>query len=84
MSKIQEIRFIFHEVFWAVPAKPNLLVLEIVTSLCSLEDLFLKIIYKNKVFYMSPGKSAYWKTVFFISHPKHMFWVLKTHVKIDG
>ena len=43
-----------------------------------------------------PDKSAYWKTIFFISHPKHMLWVLKrtvsmrrffwapkTHVQID-
>ena len=27
-----------------------------------------------------PDKSAYWKTVFFISHPKHMLWVLKRTV----
>ena len=24
-----------------------------------------------------PDKSVYWKIVFFISHPKHMFWVFK-------
>ena len=24
-----------------------------------------------------PDKSAYWKIIFFISHPKHMLWVLK-------
>ena len=30
-----------------------------------------------------PDKSAYWKSIFFISHPKHMLWVLKTLVKID-
>ena len=23
-----------------------------------------------------PDKSAYWKIIFFISHPKHMLWVL--------
>ena len=26
-------------------------------------------------------KSVYWKIIFFISHPKHMLWVLKRHVK---
>ena len=25
----------------------------------------------------APDKSVYWKTIFFISHPKHMLWVLK-------
>ena len=25
----------------------------------------------------APDKSAYWKTIFLISHPKHMLWVLK-------
>ena len=24
-----------------------------------------------------PDKSVYWTTIFFISHPKHMLWVLK-------
>ena len=24
----------------------------------------------------APDKSAYWKTIFFISHPKHLLWVL--------
>ena len=24
-----------------------------------------------------PDKNAYWKTIFFISHPKHLLWVLK-------
>ena len=46
---------------------------------------------------MPPDKSVYWKIIFFISHPKHMLWVLKrtvsmrlffrapkTHVLIDG
>ena len=44
-----------------------------------------------------PDKSVYWKIIFFISHPKHMLWVLKrtvsmrqfvwapkTHVQING
>ena len=44
-----------------------------------------------------PDKSAYWKIIFFISHAKHMLWVLKrtismrrlfrvpkTHVRIIG
>ena len=30
-----------------------------------------------------PDKSAYWKTIFFISHPKHMLWVLKRTVSIS-
>ena len=29
-----------------------------------------------------PDKSAYWKTIFFISHPKHMLRVLKRTVSI--
>ena len=29
-----------------------------------------------------PGKSAYWKTNFFISHPKHMLEVLKRTVSM--
>ena len=29
-----------------------------------------------------PDKSAYWKIMFFISHPKHMFWVLKITVSM--
>ena len=44
-----------------------------------------------------PDKSVYWNIIFFISHPKHMVWVLertvsmrrsprapKTHVQING
>ena len=27
--------------------------------------------------YRPPDKSVYWKTICFISHPKHMLWVLK-------
>ena len=29
-----------------------------------------------------PDKSAYWKIIFFISHPKHMLWVLKRTVSM--
>ena len=29
-----------------------------------------------------PDKSVYWKTIFFISHPKHMLWVLKRTVSM--
>ena len=29
-----------------------------------------------------PDKSAYWKIMFFISHPKHMLWVLKITVSM--
>ena len=29
-----------------------------------------------------PDKSAYWKSIFFISHPKHMLWVLKKTVSM--
>ena len=32
--------------------------------------------------YGPPGKSVYWKNIFFISHPKHMLWVLKRSVSI--
>ena len=28
-------------------------------------------------YYRPPDKSGNWKTIFFISHPKHMLWVLK-------
>ena len=34
--------------------------------------------------YRPPDKSAYWKTIFFTSHPKNMLWVLKTNVYYDG
>ena len=29
-----------------------------------------------------PDKSAYWKIIFFITHPKHMLWVLKRTVSM--
>ena len=29
-----------------------------------------------------PDKSVYWKIIFFISHPKHMLWVLKRTVSM--
>ena len=29
-----------------------------------------------------PDKSVYWKTIFFISHPKHILWVLKRTVSM--
>ena len=29
-----------------------------------------------------PDKSAYWKIIIFISHPKHMLWVLKRTVSM--
>ena len=31
----------------------------------------------NDVESRPPDKSAYWKIIFFISHPKHMWWELK-------
>ena len=34
------------------------------------------------VSYRPPDKSAYWKTIFFISHPKHMLWVLERTVSM--
>ena len=30
-----------------------------------------------------PDKSAYWKIIFFISHPKHMLWVLNETVLLS-
>ena len=33
----------------------------------------------DKVF-RPPDKSVYWKTIFFISHPKHMLWVLSDFI----
>ena len=36
------------------------------------------IIYTNR----PPDKSVYWKTIFFISHPKHMLWVLKRTISM--
>ena len=30
----------------------------------------------------NPDKSAYWKIIFLISQPKHMFWVLKRTVSM--
>ena len=32
--------------------------------------------------YLSPDKIAFWKTIFFISHLKHMLWVLKRTVSM--
>ena len=32
--------------------------------------------------YKHPDKCAYWKTIFFISRPKHMMWVLKRTVSM--
>ena len=29
-----------------------------------------------------PDKSGYWKTIFFLTHPKHMLWVLKRTVSM--
>ena len=33
-------------------------------------------------FFRPPDKSAYWKIIFLISHPKHMLWVLKRTVSM--
>ena len=33
---------------------------------------------------ITPDKSVYWKTIFFISHQKHMLWVLKRTVSMIG
>ena len=30
----------------------------------------------------APDKSVYWKIIFFISHPKHMLWILKRAVSM--
>ena len=32
--------------------------------------------------FRAPDKSVYWKFFFFISHPKHMLWVIKRTVSI--
>ena len=40
-------------------------------------DIILKV---NSI--RPPDKSAYWKIIFFISHPKHMLWVLKRTVSM--
>ena len=32
--------------------------------------------------YRPPDKSAYWTIIFFISHPKHMLWVLKRTISM--
>ena len=34
------------------------------------------------MFSRPPDKSGYWKFIFFISHPKHMLWVLKRTVSL--
>ena len=36
----------------------------------------------NSLISRHPNKGAYWKTIFFISHPKHMLCVLKRTVSI--
>ena len=33
-------------------------------------------------FKQASDKSVYWKSIFFISHPKHMLWVLKRTVSM--
>ena len=33
-------------------------------------------------YYYFPDKSVYCKTIFYISHPKHMLWILKTTVSL--
>ena len=38
--------------------------------------------YISKCLDRPPDKSAYWKIIFFISHPKHMLWVLKRTVSM--
>ena len=35
-----------------------------------------------KNWFRTPDKSVYCKTIFFISHPKHMLWVLKRTVSM--
>ena len=36
----------------------------------------------NTASMQAPDEGAYWKTIFFISHPKHMLWVLKRTVSL--
>ena len=36
----------------------------------------------GSILFRPPDKSEYWKTIFFISHPKHMLWVLKRTVSM--
>ena len=39
----------------------------------------------ENIYIRPPDKSAYWKIIFVISHPKHILWVLKRTVSIwDG
>ena len=38
-------------------------------------------VYANKTA-RPPDKSVYWNIIFFISHPKHMVWVLKRTVSM--
>ena len=40
------------------------------------------LIRSNMVQLRPPDKSAYWKIIFLISHPKHMLWVLKRTVSV--
>ena len=45
--------------------------------------LLLHLSFINDTYYSRPpDKSAYWKIIFFISHPKHMLWVLKRTVSM--
>ena len=34
------------------------------------------------IYFRPPDKSVIWKIIFFISHPKHMLWVLKRTVSM--
>ena len=50
--------------------------------------LLLSFVWANRMAVMKlhrsspPDKSVYWKFIFFISHPKHMLWVLKRTVSM--
>ena len=52
-------------------------------SKCSISIFFSKLLKCKKYELFTgrpPDKSVYWKIIFFISHPKHMFWIPKRTV----
>ena len=49
---------------------------------CLAKYLFTGIDKLSEYVVRPPDKSAYWKTIFFISHPKHMLWALKRTVSM--
>ena len=57
---------------WEMPLKPNGLIVSY--------EVYRRQLIQETIGRQASDKNVYWKTVFFISHPKHMLWVLKITV----